>query len=231
MNIISLVKRHKNNKKLNRKSAETSNVSENNLDEYELVMLQGNTTKTFVPVFEQNQIYYGGNQKWFNKEFYRDRGCGTVAAANIAWYMSKNISGCEALYTKEDISMDNFTEHMNEILTFVKPCLLGVPTVYNLGRGMASYARSKGVNLKIHYKPWRMDSSKFVKEGLKLDSPVAMLQYYRKQGFNWHWQTITKYYKNIKTNEEYIETSSWSRQYSFNFKPFKGNKFVYFTLC
>ncbi|MBS4538801.1 hypothetical protein GOQ27_10015 [Clostridium sp. D2Q-11] len=199
-------------------------------NDHEVVMLTGNADKTFVPVFHGRGTHYGGKQKWFKDKFYQDKGCGTVAAANIAWYMSKYVPGCEALYSKADISLENFIEHMNEILAFIKPSLIGVPTVHNLGHGMVLYAQSKGVNLKANYKSWKTDSSEFIKSGLRVDSPVAMLQYYRKVGYNWHWQTITKYYKDNKTHEEYIETSNWGRQYSYNLKPFKGNKFVYFTL-
>lgn len=195
----------------------------------EVVMLSGSEDKVFVPVFDNSKTYYGGKQHWFSEEFYRERGCGTVVAANICWYMSEYLPGCKNLYTKKDISKESFIEHMNEILPFIKPGIFGVPTIYTLGRGMIRYGRSKGVKLKAHYKSWRMESDEFIKSGLKLDSPVAMLQYYKKEGFNWHWQTITKYYKN-KSGEEYIRTSNWGKSYYFDFEPFKNNKFVYFTV-
>ncbi|MGO1368333.1 hypothetical protein [Senegalia sp. (in: firmicutes)] len=185
--------------------------------------------KTFIPIYEGEKIYYGSHQRWLENEFYIKRGCGLASAANILYYMSKNIKACESLYEKEDISKEKFKEFMNELLTFIKPSFFGIPTIYSLSRGVISYAKSKGIRLKANYKPLNLESNEFIIKGLESNSPIAMLQYYRNTGHNFHWQTITGYYID-ENNEEYIETSNWGRKNRYEFKNLKNNKFVYFTL-
>ena len=40
-------------------------------------------TDKLVRVKKENQIYYGGDQKWFSKARNQNMGCGIIAAANL----------------------------------------------------------------------------------------------------------------------------------------------------
>lgn len=49
--------------------------------------------------------------------------------------------------------------------------------------------------------------------------------------FNWHWTTITKYFRNNDTDDRFIAISSWGERYSFNLKLLVDaypNTYIYF---
>lgn len=52
--------------------------------------------------------YYGRDQSWFSEEKLKNKGCGIVAAANIANHLSKYVSGCDSPYRYKDLSKSSF---------------------------------------------------------------------------------------------------------------------------
>lgn len=51
--------------------------------------------KEFIRIFDENRIYYGGNQVWFSDAYWKnihDLGCGIIAAVNVYLYISGNRS-------------------------------------------------------------------------------------------------------------------------------------------
>ncbi|MCP2240501.1 hypothetical protein [Thermoanaerobacterium thermosaccharolyticum] len=202
----------------------------------------------FVPVYgyDENVGYvhqmYGGNQIWFSEKLGQDEGCGTVAAANIAYYLAKYRYGYENLYKYSDITKDNFIKHMEEVYKYVTPStsvLPGIPSKSDLVIKFESFAKSRGVNLKADLSdiPHSIEPvSTYIKAGLSKNSPVAFLMNYNSKypEFNFHWMTITKYFRNVTTDERDIAVSSWATRYSLNLKyildydQYLSVAFVYF---
>lgn len=215
---------------------------------HEIVMLSGNPDLTFVPIKDGSKTYYGCNQAWFSSELGNEQGCGTAAAANIAYHMAAYVQGCSNLYKYSTSILDRpyFINHMEDVYDYVTPhtgILPGIPGVNDIKNKFLEYARSKNVYLyaRTYDNPSYLDNidktSDFIKEGLSIDSPVAMMQHDDDDftgdlnNFNWHWTTITKYFRNNATDDRFIAISSWGERYSFNLKLLVDaypNTYIYF---
>ncbi|WP_455257677.1 hypothetical protein [Peptoniphilus asaccharolyticus] len=59
----------------------------------------------------------------------------------------------------------------------------------------------------------------YIKSGLRRDCPVAYLQYWNsnQSDYDWHWMTITKYFRNTTNGDRYIAVSTWGERHSLNF--------------
>lgn len=183
--------------------------------------------------------YYGGDQEWFDDEFNQDRGCGTVAASNITAHMAEYVSGCGRLYGYRSLSKSNFKKHMNEMLEYVTPTIFGVPTLRYFARGVERFADDKNVDIEAYWsdeKPSFRNLSNYIKDGLRADSPVAHLQYYNPEvpSLNWHWVTITKYFRNSVAGDSHIAVSTWGERKSFNLDAIYDNSLgggvIYFEI-
>lgn len=183
--------------------------------------------------------YYGGNQAWFDDKFDQNRGCGTVAASNITAHMADYVSGCSRLYGYRSLSRSNFEKHMNEMLEYVKPTIAGVPTLRYFARGVERFADDKNVDIKAYWsdeKPSFRNLSDYIKDGLRADSPVAYLQYYNREvpRLNWHWVTITKYFRNSVGGDSHIAVSTWGDRESFSLDAIYDNNLgggvIYFEI-
>lgn len=78
----------------------------------------------FVPVYEGDTTYYGGNQSWWSPNYpeKESRGCGPVAAANIAYYLAtKSPTAYGNLYKYVSPWKNNFLTHMNEVYNVFAP--------------------------------------------------------------------------------------------------------------
>lgn len=167
--------------------------------------------------------YYGGNQKWlhmenYRKKFWSDRSCGVVAAANSLIYMSSHKSYFIGLYKYKDLSKGNFTKFANDLYKHIKPAIYGVHTLNKLSRGVESFAETQGFTIRSKKlsKPGNINSTiMFLNEGLKKDYPVLMLTWNSKiKNLNYHWVTITGYYKTVE-GKYFIITSNWGKKQVF----------------
>ncbi len=184
-------------------------------------------------------IYYGGDQDWFDDEFNQDRGCGTVAAANITAHMADYVDGCSDLYRYSSLSRTNFKRHMDEMLEYVTPTIFGTPTLSYFARGVERFADDNGVILEAVRGDETLSLrtlSNYIKDGLRFDSPVAHLQYYNPvvPRLNWHWVTITKYFQNGVHGDRHIAVSNWGERESYSLDALYDNSYlggvVYFNV-
>lgn len=198
----------------------------------------------FIPVEYSSGIYsYGGDQGWYTTSTKQDRGCGPVAAANITNYLAtiKNPTTYGALYNGSTLSKANFLTHMNTLYDYVSPGILGKISVDGFASAVEKYASDKKVKLN------RVESStsftldntaNYVKAGLAINSPVATLNLskWSDYEYEWHWMTITKYYRD-STDSRWIAVSTWGERRSINYRThfdaivgFKslGGGFMYF---
>lgn len=203
------------------------NQVEKDIDYYEYLESDYEISKIiddeyFLKIYDGNKIYYGGNQAWFDKKNLINRGCGIVAAANITAYMSKEFDVKENLYSYETFSKSNFIKHMYDINEYIRPTIIGVPTLKVFSKGIEDFAKSRGIQIKANWESDKIekeDFAEYIKSGLNSNLPVAYLQYYnsKKMKYNWHWMTITKYYKNIKNGSTSIVVSTWGEKRVLNF--------------
>ncbi len=149
---------------------------------------------------ESNEIYFGGNQEWYNTDWQRRSGCGPTVASNIIFYLNCICSvfkAGESLISKKD-----WLAFMEEIWNYVTPTERGIPSTKMLYEKVISYAKAKELNLEVYFCDLPEDKSKhpklseilsFLESALSKDVPVAFLNLCNGEEKNldrWHWVTI-----------------------------------------
>ncbi|MFS0860001.1 hypothetical protein [Paenibacillus taichungensis] len=178
----------------------------------------------FVPVQDGSGYSYGGNQNWYSQNTHKERGCGPVAAANITNYLAKitNPSVYSTLYSGNTTSKQDFLAHMDKMYDYVSPGILGKISVGGFASAVESYAKDKKVNLSrvTDNSAFTLDNTAaYIKAGLSLNSPVATLNLskFDDYEYEWHWMTITKYYRDT-TDSRWIAVSTWGQRRSINYR-------------
>lgn len=154
----------------------------------------------FIPINLNGKTYYGGNQWWYEDDYWQPRGCGPVAAANITYYLDRQSSmQISGLYDYSRLNYTNFLNHMNTLYEYCSPSPIGTPNMYKWTDDVVSYAADRGINLYPVYsyaEPTYENTCTYIKNGLTIDSPVAVLNLaYPNEEDGWHWMTITKYFR------------------------------------
>lgn len=165
--------------------------------------------------------YYDGDQRWLDRNL-SNTGCGVVAAANIVSHMSRYVSGCGSLYRYNDLSVSSFVNHMYDIDKYLHPSAIAVFSLGYFEKGFEDFARSRGVNIQSYWSDNRVTKDTFaeyIKAGLRIDSPVVYLQYFNsnQKEYDWHWMTITKYFKNNSNGDRFIAVFTWGERRSLNY--------------
>lgn len=175
---------------------------------------------------------YGAYQGWLYTEkikskFWADRSCGVVAGANILYYLDQNHN--KRFYNYNKINKKNFSFFLNDIYKYLRPRIYGIPSIYSMKRGLLSFARKQGVDLKAQ--TIRMSQADkiiigSIKEALRDDYPLMMLTWNTKEShLKYHWVTITGYFKD-KEDNSFVVTSNWGKREVFNLdKWLKENSF------
>jgi len=207
-----------------------SNVNDITLMANEEVKLKKEAKGAFVPVYENNNIYYGGDQNWYGFFYKRLTGCGPTAAANITYYLAdKDPSSYGVLYEYSSIDKNTFVKHMDTNFSYIAPGPFGELSLEDFASGVKNFAKSKNLLLASRIlasnPSWTYDEvSTFIKTGLSWDVPVACLNldwpFADDEVYPWHWVTATKYYRDVTTDQRWIAISSWGERYSVNFKSY-----------
>ena len=197
----------------------------------------------FVKMYDYNKgLYaYGGNQSWYVSPYTTNSSCGSVAAANITAYLAQHKSDYYGGLYNGSINNDKFYKyefinHMEKLYDNLKPGILGVPTVESFIKGVTSYI-NKDAGSTLIPTPYTINASTYatyregVTDGLKEESPVAVLfweveNWELDPDFSFHWITITKYFKDNNTGNEYFACSSWGKRYSLSFYDYWWNYWV-----
>lgn len=151
--------------------------------------------KDFLRITGDGQVWYGGDQAWFDFTVGQYGGCGTVAAANITAYLALHFRSLRKLYEPENLGKNNFCIHMNQLYEWVRPWKVplvnknwpvwksfgwtfGVWPMGKLIRGVERYAKMRGLRLagkKMGSRRPMEELVEFIRESLERDCPVAML--------------------------------------------------------
>lgn len=191
-------------------------------------IIQLTNESSFVNV---NNVYYGGNQSWFEETKLKNTGCGIVAAANITNHLSNYVRGYQNLYSYNNLSLSNFSNHMYDIEKYLSPTIIGIPSLSYFESGVKSFAKSRGVNISAYWSNDKVTKDSFadyIKSGLRRDCPVAYLQYFNslQKDYDWHWMTITKYFRNTSNGDRHIAVSTWGERKSLSFNALWDGNFA-----
>ena len=179
--------------------------------------------------------FYGGDQDWFLKRWQQKSGCGPVAAANILAYLAFRDEKYRALYGYEDLSKENFTAFMNEVIKAVSPVRVGnlsfgIPSLSSFAGKVEKFAASRGVELKAQWAEKRTGNHdqavEYIRRGLEADLPVALIVHWNVKwmrdeelsGFQYHWVTVMKMHYDEEEDAWLVTVSSWGEEYTLNFK-------------
>lgn len=179
----------------------------------------------FVPVeYVTNTYSYGGDQGWYDTTTKQDRGCGPVAGANITNYLAKIKDSTKygKLYVGNTNSKTDFVAHMNTLYTYVDPGMFGETSVSDFTSDVVRFAKDRGVTLSGVYSSasFTLDNvANYIKAGLSINSPVATLntKKWSDYEYEWHWMTITKYYRDVNDNR-WIAVSTWGQRRSIDYR-------------
>ena len=190
-------------------------------------------TGAFVPVSDSGGVYYGGYQGWLTDEniskFWANRSCGVTAAANMLYYITKNVSGKSALYTKNDITKASFSAFQREIYDHsLSPAFYGIPGYSTMKRKVENWASSRNVPLSAHqFKGvWNITNVRnYIAEGLNAERPVLLQTWYSPiPELAWHWVTVTKIYND---GTDKILTSNWGKKAVYDFEKWCKGSGIY----
>lgn len=180
----------------------------------------------FVPVEYQTGTYsYGGNQNWWPDGGAKEsRGCGPVAAANITNYLAtiKDTQKYGKLYTGNTKSYTDFLAHMDNLYNYIDPGMFGETSVSDFAADVERFATDKGVSLSrvTSSASFTLDNTtNYIKAGLSINSPVGTLntKKWSDYEYEWHWMTISKYYRDINDNR-WIAVSTWGERRSIDYR-------------
>ena len=177
----------------------------------------------FLKVYDGKRSYYGGTQSWFKDNKLRRVGCSIVAAANISAYIAKTMKN-KILYNYEDMSKNNFLEHMESISKFIHPDEeKGVTSISYFDNEVKRFFENRGVIMKADMITTEDDFENvryFIKEALSKNKPVALLMLKNNglKEFDWHWMTVTRIFEN--GDKTYLDFSTWGERRIFTLEDF-----------
>lgn len=149
----------------------------------------------FLRITQDSQVWYGGDQAWFDFTVGQYGGCGTVAAANMTAYLAGAYAQLHGLYGQPDLQRESFLKHMNILYEWVRPWkvpfvnrnkkpwrsfgwTVGLWPTVRFARGVERFAHSRGICLRgrrINSRSSLEETAEFIRESLERDCPVAML--------------------------------------------------------
>ena len=179
----------------------------------------------FVPVSVSEGVYYGGFQMWLTEEgiseYWANRSCGITAAANMLYYVSKNIAGKSQLYTKSKISKSDFSAFQKELYDYcMSPSIIGIPFMSTLKSKVEAWANYRNVQLNgvISNAAWTEANVRdYIAAGLNAECPVLLLTWNSPIAeLQNHWVTVTRIYLD-KTGSVKILTSNWAEMAEYDY--------------
>lgn len=142
----------------------------------------------FLEIYDSNTqtVYYGGRQQLFTDKRYRDKGCGSIAIANIILYMHIG---------KKRVSLGEYTDIAEKVNQTLKPDADG----FALMRAYRTYT-----GCKVKYFPLIFNKKEMLFERIKLslsdDRPLVISVYNKKSYPVYRTESITE---NIRCSREY----------------------------
>lgn len=153
-----------------------------------------------VRILDGNTTYFGADQSWYPNRWHNVSGCGPTTAALITMYMAQVFSAtCAPLYPyARPANKDDFTAHMGEVRSFLKPGCMGLKSTAQFASGTSAYAKSKGVNIVPFIVNRSLDMcnafgfiQKAVEERYMSALMILRNPFKALSDFHWHWMAVT----------------------------------------
>lgn len=174
-------------------------------------------------ISDGDAVYFGADQRWFEKSWHSVSGCGPTTAAMITMHMATAFEdSCAPLYpyalpaTKQD-----FAAHMLSIRPFVKPGPMGLKSTAKFASGTAEFARQRGVNivpLVVSRSLNMINAFGFIQKALEQNYMPALmiLRNPSKElsDFHWHWMAVT----GCDTETKTVFVATYGKEYELPFE-------------
>lgn len=185
--------------------------------------LSKSTFGEFVPVIDEDRIYYGGFQNSLERKnvskFYRDRSCVVTAMTNVYFYL---------FHKERELSMDLYNEYHYYFFRSLRPRANGVPTVKSLDRRLDRVREDFDISLEsktltetmVNKRPLTKKIA-FIEEALSEDSPPIIINWLSNdiKVMKHHGVCITEL--NRVGDKHEVVVSSWGRVYRFILEDFE----------
>ncbi len=178
----------------------------------------------FVRIKKDNQIYYGGDQKWFSKKRNQSMGCGIIAAANLMISIGAKSDQRDTMDYDEYIHL---AEELGRRYIHVLP-KLGINGVF-LSIGINWYFRNHHIPIKTKWGTGRKKIWTEIERMLDENGAVILaigpnnfgmfrnkrLPLYVKRGNTYVCETSTKahYVSVTGIDDDYLTISSWGKKF------------------
>ena len=201
------------------------------------------TRPGLLTISDSKSSCFGGNQDWFPEKFKRKKGCGIVAAGNIFMYMAGTAPEYSALFRGGRTKAD-YTSHIGEISRYLKAGRFGIWGTMRFVFGALAFARTRGVALapKTLSAGFTVkEAAEFIKEGLEMDRPIAMLIGFNKRlkgvscafsggsrscSLNAHWVTVTELKEDVSAGKFTVRVSTWGASAEIDLEDYvSGERF------
>lgn len=142
-------------------------------------------------------LMHGVDQDWYSGYWQRKAGCGPSTASNMLRYFGPRAAMRQATHSRQDM-----VDLMHGVWGYVTPGMRGLNSTQMFSQGMDTLLKEQGSALRCHSldipasqqgRPDKAQVTRFIREGLAADSPVAFLNLHRGQLMNlenWHWVTL-----------------------------------------
>lgn len=176
----------------------------------------------FVPVIDQNKVYYGGFQDSLKHKgvakFYRDRSCVVTAFTNCYLYMYR---------PGEKFSIEEFNDYQYRLYKILRPKVYGIPSGKVLDFKLNKLRKDYYMKLKPHYmretileRKSLKEKANFIKEALAKDCPLILFNRASPSIslMRHHGVTVTEIEE--KDGDYILTVSSWGRVYKLSLEKF-----------
>lgn len=160
-----------------------------------------------LPSLEATSFYSSGvkhpcaNQMWYQSKWRRFLGCGPIACANIAYYISHTNHKLIRLAPKDCCDNETTLSYINEVWSCYKPGYWGVYKTKLFIKGLVKYARKKKASVTCtvlelssnDVRPSHQEIVSCISSSIMQGIPVAFLNRTNSTLDNldeWHWVTI-----------------------------------------
>ena len=107
------------------------------------------TRPELLGIIDGDKTWQGGDQEWFADEWQRKAGCGPTTGAHLISYLAQTRHELQALYPSCSWEKADFVKLMEQVWGHITPGRHGVNTLHIFTKGLASFAKERGLDLPI----------------------------------------------------------------------------------
>ncbi|WP_459129513.1 C39 family peptidase [Guggenheimella bovis] len=164
-----------------------------------------------------DNLYFGGNQSWFEEPRRKAGGCGVVAATNIVLYYMGNFTPSKEQFVHVMNGLYRVLSPLHAFNPFIHENTYGLPCFTLVIHRLSKYLKALGQTKRFRVlKRGNLASFKaFIKESIDEKHPVLLLLLFHKKlkAYSNHYMTITGYEEG---DTFLLELSTWGQRITLN---------------